>query len=138
MSKYLSAALLLAAMTIPCPADEPNGLTAVLSPGKEPNTVLVEYRNGTTKEVTTNSQVLTSGILALQVIDRTGRVVPPVPPPTPLKEDPGIRIPAGGVHRMEYPLNHFIPRLAPGRYRVRCRVTAFVSEPIEIEIVEQK
>jgi hypothetical protein len=119
---------------MPPPAKvEPSVLTAVVSPGKGTNTVSVEYRNGTSKEVTVNKQAILTGSLALEVSDRNGRVIPTVPPPLPDKNDPGVRIPAGGVHRVEYRLNFFSPGLE-GRYRVRTRLSGWTCEPVEIDV----
>ena len=143
MSRHLCTAAfwsLLAARSLalmPPPSKvEPSVLTAVVSPGKGTNIVVVEYRNGTSKEVTVNKQALLTISLALEVTDLKGRVIPPVPPPMPTKDDPGIPIPPGGVHRVEYRLSSFSPALE-GRFRVRTRLKGWVCEPKEIEVLPE-
>ena len=121
----------------PAPAPAANGLTAVVSPGPRPNTVVVEYRNGTPKEVVVSEQVLITNCLALEVADRAGRVVPPVPPSPPWPKDEEVRIPAGGTHRVEYTLHMFSPALPPGRYRVRVRIEGWACEPLEYPVVAE-
>ena len=117
----------------PAPANA-NGLSAMVSPGSRPNSVLVEYRNGTPDAVVVSTQVLVTGSLALEIANRNGSVIRPVPPSPPWPQDAGVRIPAGGTHRVEYALDMFDPALPPGRYHVRTRIEGWACEPLEYEV----
>ncbi len=105
-------------------------LTATVSPGKKKGTVRVEYRNGTGRAVRVNRQVIESGVLALEVLDGSGRVVPPVPPPVPSAKPEEVVIPAGEARSYSYTLNHFSPPLPPGRNRVRTRLKGWGSNAV--------
>lgn len=131
-----------APMIVPTTAREPTfnpappvakvgGLKAVISPGMKRDTVLVEYRNGSSNDVVLSEQVLITNSLALEVLDSTGRRMSTVPPSVPWSRDDGVRIPAGGVHRQEYTLTMFDPALKTGRYRVRTRLEEWTCEPME-------
>jgi hypothetical protein len=98
---------------------------------------MVEYRNRTPTAVVVSGQVLGTNCLALEVLDRTGKVIPTVPPSPPSPWDYGVNIPAGGVHRVEYTFHMFDPPLSPGRYRVRVRIEGWVCEPLEYLVVAE-
>lgn len=101
------------------------GLTAVVSPGSRPNSVIVTYRNDTQAEIVEKAQLLETSVLALEVIDVNGRIIAPVPPSPPWVVDPGVRIPAGGVCRVEYEVNQMFQKPLPaGKYRIRPRLWA--------------
>jgi hypothetical protein len=112
------------------------GLVAVVSPGSGPDTVVVEYRNGTAAEAVIGEQVLATNVLALEVTDGSGKRMPPVPPAVPWERDAGVRIPAGGSRRVEYSLQMFDPPLPAGRYRVRVRIDGWACEPLEYTVKE--
>lgn len=71
--------------------EDATGLTAVISPGSEPNSVIVDYENRTSTEIVVSEQELITGPLALEVSDRNGRVIPPVPPSVPWPHDMAFR-----------------------------------------------
>lgn len=123
-------------VTFPTPAAAPasTGLVAVLSPGPEPGTIAVEYRNHTAAEAVVSAQVITSNILALEVTDAAGRRQDTIPPSIPWIRDGGVRIPPGGVRRFEYGLNMFGNPLPPGRYRVRVAIEGWTCEPLDFTV----
>jgi hypothetical protein len=140
MKAFKSAAwLALLAGCIPAVTDAPmtGQLTAVLTSGPDPNTVVVEYRNGTGKEVRVSEQVLVTNCLALEVLDDTGRLVS-VPPSTPWERDDGVAIPAGGVREQRYKLDQFSPPLQPGQYQVRVRIEGWECKPLTLRVVAER
>jgi hypothetical protein len=80
------------------------------------------YRNGTDKEVKAIKQVIDNAVLALEVRDDAGKVVPPVPPPVPTPKNVMVVLAPGKEYSVSYGMNHFVPALAPGVYRVRVRL----------------
>jgi hypothetical protein len=121
----------------PAPVAAVGSLTAEVSPGPRPNTVVVLYRNGTAQEAIISEQVLITPCLALEVTDRDGRVLPPVPPSPRWPKDEGVRIPAGGTRQVEYSLHMFSQPLPPGLYQVRVRIKGWASEPLEYAVLAE-
>ena len=63
--------------------------------GKKPDLVHAVYHNGTDQEARIDRQVAENSILALVVVDLSGKRMPTLPPPVPLAERQEIAIPPG-------------------------------------------
>jgi hypothetical protein len=113
------AILLFLSSLSPLDADEkPVGLDATLSSGK-PGHVDVVFKNGTDREARIDKQIISTPILALDVLDAAGKVLPTIPPPIPAAVQEFVVIPPGKEITRSYTLNIFSPPLPPGTYRVR-------------------
>lgn len=118
-------------------ADCPKGLKATISRGKA-DEVVACYHNGTDKNVRVDKQVIGCGILALDVRDTTGKVIPPVPPPVPAAKTQYVVIAAGTTISISYDMNFFSPPLPAGTYRVQVRLPDWRSNELEYRVGKKK
>lgn len=125
------------AAAAPAPRDA-STLVATIQAGPREGSVEVEYRNNTGEAVTIDKQVLQSGILALDVLDSKGNVIPTVPPPIPSAKQEFVTIAAGSSHKQIYSLNHFSPPLPAGKYQVRVGVPGWKSSDFTYEVKDAK
>lgn len=110
------------------------GLVATVKASANPNTVEVEFQNGTSAAVNVERYTLESSVIVLEVIDSNGLVIPPVPPSIPPNDPEHVSIPPEGRRKLIYNLQHFSPPLLPGKYRVRVKLEGWISNYFEYEV----
>ena len=114
-------------------ADEKSAaLRVMLSLGKM-GTVDAVYQNGSKDDVKEDKQVILNSILALEVRDGSGKVLPPVPP-TVLRNPEYVVIPAGKEISVSYNMDIFSPPLTPGTYSVRVRLPDWKSNELRYTV----
>lgn len=98
-------------------------------------------RNVSDSSIKVDTFPLGSSILSVEVFDSSGKRIPTVPPPTPLRPDAAARyvkiLGPGRAISQTYSLYMFSPPLQSGTYTVRMRhidsneVTFTIREPME-------
>jgi hypothetical protein len=111
-------------------ADKPAGLVATLSSGKTGEVVVV-FKNATDREARIDKQLLSTAILALNVLDAAGTQLPTIPPPIPAAVQEFVVIPPGKELSRSFGLNIFSPPLPPGTYTVRLAVPDWRADELK-------
>jgi hypothetical protein len=124
-----AALIFLLSATLPA-ADKPAGLVATLSTGKS-GQIEVVFKNGTDREARIDKQIISTPILALDVLDAAGKVIPTIPPPIPAAVQEFVVVPPGKEITRSYELNVFSPPLPPGTYRVRLAVPEWKADELK-------
>jgi hypothetical protein len=122
----------------PIANDEPGSKFAAYADVSSTNrrgNIIVHYRNGTHSEIRINTQLMTSGVLALDVESTNGKPMLPMPPPTPDPSAEMIEIHSGEEWIQRYALEEmFDPSLPPGAYRVRVKLEGWSSNVCEVVV----
>lgn len=113
----------------------PPAMYAEVSKANDQGDIFVRYRNNTSSDLSLSAQLMASAVLALSVESVDGKVMLPMPPPTPDPSAGTLEIPARDEWTQRYSLNAmFDPPLPPGRYRVRVKLEGWISNECLLEI----